>query len=52
MIYMTVTFTIALGHEQAALELLRKLEHHARTEPGILGGQFYRSQREPRRFFA
>jgi quinol monooxygenase YgiN len=52
MICMTVTFTIAPGYKQATLKLLGKLSHHARTEPGILEGKFYRSQTEPCRFFA
>jgi quinol monooxygenase YgiN len=33
------------------MKLLRKLAHYARTEPGILAGEFYCSQTEPRRFF-
>jgi quinol monooxygenase YgiN len=51
MICMTVTFTIAEGHEQAAMKLLRKLVQHARKEPGVLVSQAYRSRREPRRYF-
>jgi quinol monooxygenase YgiN len=51
MICMTATFTIAEGHEQAAMKLLRKLVQHARKEPGVLVSQAYRSQRDSRRFF-
>ena len=51
MIYMTVTFTIAAGREREALKLLRNVMHHARTEPGVLEIQAFRSRKEVRRIF-
>lgn len=52
MIYMTVTFTIVPDHEQAVMKLLKKLVHHAQTDPNILLAQAYRSRNEPYHFFA
>jgi quinol monooxygenase YgiN len=52
MIYMTVTFTIVPDHEQAVIKLLRKLVHHAQTDPNILQVQVYHSRKEPYHFFA
>ena len=52
MICMTVTFTIVPDHEQAVMKLLRKLVHHARTDPNILLTQAYRSRKVPYHFFA
>jgi quinol monooxygenase YgiN len=52
MICMTVTFTVQPEHMQAAMKLLRDLVKHGQTEPGMVHIQVYRSQREPRHFFA
>ena len=52
MICMTVTFTILPQHEQAVIELMQQLLHHAQNEQGVLLAQIYRSQREPYHFFA
>ena len=51
MIGVTFFFTIRAGQEQAAMQLMEKMTHHMRTEPGVLASQFYQSQREPRSFF-
>ena len=52
MICMTVTFTILPRYEQAVIELMQQLLHHAQNEQGVLLAHIYRSQREPYYFFA
>jgi autoinducer 2-degrading protein len=51
MICLAVTYVIKPGHEEEAIEFLRKLTPLTRAEPGNLYYLAHRSLSDPRRFF-
>jgi quinol monooxygenase YgiN len=51
MICVAVTYIIQPGHEQEAIELLKIMTGHTRTEPGNLMYLAHRSVEQPNRFF-
>ncbi len=51
MICLAVTYIIQPGHEEEAIEMLRKLTPLTRAEPGNLYYLAHRSPTDPRRFF-